>query len=99
MTPRALPGESEAPTSGRPCYFVAHWEGLRKVGYRTYGVKKGGACQLLGLRAGDVVISVAARPVSQWADVLAFYQKLAAAAPVQVTVLRRKKPVVLRRAR
>jgi len=87
------------PTSGRPCYFVAHWEGLRKVGYRAYGVKKGGACQRLGLRAGDVVIAVAARPVSQWADVLAFYQKLAAAAPLQVTVLRRKKRVVLRRAR
>ena len=33
------------------------------------------------------------------ADVLAFYQKLAAAAPLQVTVLRRKKRVVLRGAR
>ncbi|MFH2006477.1 MAG: hypothetical protein ABI333_07825 [bacterium] len=97
---QATPAQpTTGPTSEHPCYFVAHWEGLRKVGYRAYGVRKGGACARLGLRAGDVVLTVAARPLRQWSDVLAFYQKLASAAPLQVTVRRRKKRVVLRGAR
>jgi hypothetical protein len=91
-------GTSPPPESGRPCYFVAHWQGPRQVGYRTYGVKPRGACARLGLRDGDVLLRVGSRAARRWQDVLSFYQQLQAGRLGQVTVRRHGRVVRLKAA-
>lgn len=86
----------------RPCSFVAHWQGLRQLGYRVYGVRPGAACAGLGLKNGDVVLAVGARPrsrpLARWADVVSLYGLLAGRKPLMVRVLRRKRKITLKRA-
>ncbi len=92
-TPAMRPAVSE----GEPCYFVAHWEGLTQVGYRVYGVRPQAACARLGLRERDVVTAVGSRPLKRWADVDALYRSLAHPGPLQVTVRRGKRRLILQR--
>jgi len=86
----------------RPCSFVAHWQGLRQVGYRVYGVRPGAACAGLGLKNGDVVLAVGPRarskPLARWADVVNLYGLLAGRKLLVVRVLRRKRKITLKRA-
>lgn len=97
---KATPDPAE--TGERPCFFVAHWQGLRQLGYRVYGVRPGAACARLGLRNGDIVLAVGARPrskpLARWADVVSLYEHLAGRKPLVVRALRRKRKITLKRA-
>lgn len=93
-TPTVDPKE----TGERPCFFVAHWQGLRQVGYRVYGVRPRAACRGLGLRNGDVVLAVGAGAMTRWADVVNLYALLAGKKPLVVRLLRKGKKITLKRA-
>ncbi len=67
------------------------------MGYRTYGVRPGGACARLGLRDGDVVTAQGGHPLEQWADVNRLYRALAGRGPLKLTVRRGKRRVKLSR--
>jgi hypothetical protein len=100
--PRARPSDTSVhdvqETGARPCFFVAHWQGLRQVGYRVYGVRARAACHGLGLRNGDVVFAVGSRAMTRWADVVSLYGLLAGKNPLVVRLLRKGKKITLKRA-
>jgi len=103
VDPRAAPTPAEP--GEHPCFFVAHWQGLRQVGYRVYGVRARAACAGLGLRNGDVVLAMGGRPrtkprfkpLGRWADVVRLYTQLADGGPLAVQVLRRNRKLTLKR--
>jgi S1-C subfamily serine protease len=80
----------------------SHWQGLRRLGYRVYGVRPQGACARLGLRNGDVVLAVGARPrskpLARWADVVSLYRLLEGKKPLVVRLQRRARKITLKRA-
>jgi hypothetical protein len=78
-----------------PCAFVAHWDGLRRIGYRVYGIRPAGACARLGLKDGDVVRAVDGRPLAGWSDVRALYRALTGGRSLKLSVLRQGRPLDL----
>lgn len=97
--PMARSRGSRAPgdANERPCYFVAHWDGLAKTGYRVYGIRSGGACARVGLLDRDVVQRMQGRPLRAWADVESLYRQLSARTPLRLRVRRGGRTVTLRR--
>jgi hypothetical protein len=87
------PGTEDRP----PCYFVAHWDGLARAGYRAYGIRAGEACDLLGLRENDVVTAVGGKTLGTWADVTELYRRLRTGRPMELTVKRGGRSLTLRR--
>lgn len=101
--PKVVPATTAREPGERPCFFLAHWQGLRQLGYRVYGVRARGTCAQLGLRNGDVVLSVGGRPrskvLARWADVVSLYAQLAGTQPLVVNVLRLKRKLSLKRSK
>lgn len=71
--------------------IVPYYEGGSAKGFRLQGLKSGGMFSAIGIRNGDVIISVNGSPIDSPQKALDIYQNMMTQSSVNLTVLRRGK--------
>ena len=71
--------------------IVPYYEGGAAKGFRLQGLKSGGMFSAIGIRNGDVVMSVNGSPIDSPQKALDIYQSMMTQSSVNLTVLRRGK--------
>lgn len=71
--------------------IVPYYEGGAAKGFRLQGLKSGGMFSAIGIRNGDVIISVNGNPIDSPQKALDIYQNMMTQSSVNLTVLRRGK--------
>ena len=71
--------------------IVPYYEGGAAKGFRLQGLKSGGMFSAIGIRNGDVVLSVNGNPIDSPQKALDIYQSMMTQSSVNLTVLRRGK--------
>jgi general secretion pathway protein C len=71
--------------------IVPYFEGGAAKGFRLQGLKSGGMFSAIGIRNGDVVLSVNGSPIDSPQKALDIYQSMMTQSSVNLTVLRRGK--------
>ena len=71
--------------------IVPYYEGGAAKGFRLQGLKSGGMFSAIGIRNGDVILSVNGNPIDSPQKALDIYQNMMTQSSVNLTVLRRGK--------